>query len=141
MPPFEGHKTSGGRGSLGNLYAIECPMNCKTLLIDIGAKSEINQQNNMHHSGTRNLTQKLDERETPNTAPNFKASFSPSVQKMEEKHLYSAMNLLAESGNDILIHIPVSILTWYHRFCEQITILFIFQVVSLGFSSDIPSSQ
>ena len=143
MPPFEGHKTAGGRISQSNFYATECPMNCKTLLIHIGAKSEINQQNNMHHSGTRNLTQKLHERETPNTAPNFKASFSPFVQKMEEEYLYSAMNLLAESGNDILIHIPVSLLCKYViiDFANQITFIFIFQAVSLGFSSDIPSFQ
>ena len=103
MPPFQGHKTSGGRSSQGNVYATECPMNCKTLLIQIGAKSEINQKNNIHQTGLGNLTKKLEEREKPNTAPNFKASFSPFVQKMEENHLYSAMNLLAETGKSISI--------------------------------------
>lgn len=114
MPPFEGHKTSGGKGSLGNLYAIECPMSCKTLLIDIGARSEINQQNNIHHSGTRNLTKTFDEKKKPNTAPNFKASFSPFVQKIEENRLYSTMNLLAETGNTIIFHFPPSILVCKH---------------------------
>ena len=142
MPPFQGHKTAGGRSSQVN-YATECPMNCKTLLIQIGARSEINQQSKINHSGTRNLTQKLEEMKTPNTAPNFKASFSPFVQKIEEKYLYSAMNLLAESGNDIAIHIPVIILCKFViiDFANQITFVFIFQVVSLGYSSDIPSFQ
>ena len=97
MNKFEGHKT----GSIGS---VDCPMNCKTLFIEFGGKSEIQTDQELPQNVTkslsrgkiRNVGSKIYE------SPNIRASFSPVIQKIEEHQLYSFMNLIAEAGKKSL---------------------------------------
>ena len=94
--PFEGHKT-------GHLTEIDCAMSCKTLFINFGAKSEIYEKKKVVKGRIQNSTIGGLEIRTLklNKAPNIKAYFAPRIQKIEEHHLYSFMNLIAESGRTI----------------------------------------
>lgn len=90
---FEGHKT----GSIGN---ISCAMNCKTLFVEVGAKSQIVPEKHIVRNGMKNFTLGGKKIKNPriDTNPHFKATFGPVIQKIEEHQLYSFMNLIAESG-------------------------------------------
>ena len=91
--PFEGHKT-------GHLTEIDCAVSCKTLFISFGAKSDIDVKQKLFKVHIPNSTiggqgMRISK---PDTPPNLKAYFAPKIQKIEEHHLYSFMNLIAESG-------------------------------------------
>ena len=101
--PFEGHKT-------GHLTDIDCAMSCKTLFINFGAKSEIYEKKRVFKGRIQNSTIGGQDIRTlkPNKTPNIKAYFAPRIQKIEEHHLYSFMNLIAESGKIIFNEKTVS---------------------------------
>ena len=98
MNKFEGHKT----GSAG---AINCAMNCKTLFVEVGAKSESVSRKKLERKDVKNFTTGAKEMENLEfyRTPNFKATFGPVIQKIEEHQLYTFMNLIAESGKVIII--------------------------------------
>ena len=94
MEKFEGHKT-------GSKSSINCPMNCKTLFnVNFGGISEIETTRNLSREEIGNISFQKEQKEDRKLYknPNFRATFSPVIQKIEEHELYSFMNLIAESG-------------------------------------------